>query len=89
MVEFLESKSFFDPNQFGFWSGLSTDPGVSFLTTFESYMLDNGMKVASVLLDIVKSFYCVDHFIFIAKLENCGFKGPFPELLSSFLKERT
>ena len=89
MVEFLESKSFFNPNQFGFRRGLSTEHAVLFLTTFVSDALDNGMKVASVFLDIVKAFDCVDHFILIAKLENCGFRGPFLELLSSFLKERT
>jgi len=50
--------------------------------------LDNGINVASVFLDIVKAFDCVDHFISNAKLENCGFRGPFLEVLSSFLKER-
>ena len=89
MVESLESKSFFNPNQFGFRKGLSTEHAVLFLTTFVNDALDNGMKVASVFLDIVKAFDCVDHFILIAKLENYGFRGPFLELLSSFLKERT
>ena len=48
MVEFLESKSFFNPNQFCFWRGLSTEHAVLFLTSFVSDVLDNGMKVASV-----------------------------------------
>ena len=76
MVEFLESKSFFNPNQFNFRRSLSTEHAVLFLTTFVSDALDNGMKVASVFLD-VKAFDCGDHFILIAKLENCGSRGPF------------
>ena len=72
-----------------FGRSLSTEHAVLFLTTFVSDALDNGMKVPSVFLDIVKAFDCVDHFILIAELENCGFRGPFLELLSSFLKERT
>ena len=89
MVEFLESMSFFNPNQFGFWRGISTEHAVLFLTPFVSVALDNGMKVDCVFLDIVKAFDFVDHFILTAKLENCGFRGPFLELLSLFLKERT
>ena len=46
MVEFLESKLLFNPNQFGFRRGLSTKHAVSFLTTFVSDVLDNGVKVA-------------------------------------------
>jgi len=43
----------------------------------------------AVFLDIVKSFDCVDNFILIAKLKNSSLRGPFYELLSSSLKERT
>ena len=60
---------------------------VLFLTTFVNDSLDNGMKVASVFLDIVKAFDCVGHFMLIAKLENYSFRGPFLELLSSFKKK--
>ena len=88
MVEFLESKSFFNPNQFGFWRGLSTEHAVLFLTTFVSDVFDNGMKVASVFLDIVKACDCVDHFILVAKLENCSFRGLFLELLPSVFKRK-
>ena len=56
--------------------------------------MDSGLHKAPVMsmlffLDIVKSFDCLEYFMLIAKLKNCGLRGPFHELLSSFFRERT
>ena len=88
MVNFLESRSFFRSSQFGFRKGMSTEQAVIFLTTFVNDHLDRGLKVASVFLDIMKAFDCVDYEILVKKLDNCGIRGKFLELVRSFLSER-
>ena len=87
--EFLENISFFHSNQFGFRKGMSTEQAVLFLTTFVHDALDQGFKVASIFLDIVKAFDSVDHEILIMKLENCGIRGNALKLFETFLRGRT
>ena len=88
MVDFLENKKYFSKTQFGFRKAMSTDQALLFLTTFVNDALDQGWKVASVFLDIVKAFDAVDHGILLVKLRNCGFRGMFYRLLESFLQDR-
>ena len=48
-----------------------------------------GLKNASVFLDIKKAFNCVECYLLVKKLENCGIWGNLLQLLSSFLNKRT
>ena len=80
---------FFYKNQFGFRRRISTEHAIQFLTTTINNALDHKLKVATIILDILKAFDTVDHDILLKKLENAGIRENALKILSSFLRRRS
>ena len=50
--------------------------------------IDQGKAVAAILTDLSKAFYCLNHELFIAKLEAYGFDHSSLSYIYSFLSDR-
>jgi len=88
MYQYLEDQRIFTPTQFGFRQGCTTEQANIYLTSIINMALDNGYKVATVFLDIVKAFDTVSHDILLMKCEIYGIRGPALSFLRSFLSCR-
>lgn len=89
MVSFMEKFSIFSPHQFGFVSGKGTTLLLeSFSDEIFSAFEHNSFSIA-LFLDISKAFDTVNHGILLAKLHALGFRGPFHDILKSYLYNRS
>ena len=72
LLHYLERNSLFFNNQFGFRRHKSkTDAILDFVgTTLQSF--ESGKNSLSLLLDLLRAFYCVSHPILLEKLDMYG-----------------
>ena len=86
---FLNKKSFFYVNQFGFRAKHCTDQAATVLVNSITQALNKNLKVAGIFLDMSKAFDCVDYEILLQKLYKCGIRGVAYSWFRSYLQGRT
>ena len=69
--------------QFGFRKQHSTIYAITFLNETVLNELDYNIGVCAIFLDFAKAFNCVNHEVFISKLEHHGVRGSVLSLLHS------
>ena len=74
--------------QFGFKSDSSTEKASYKIINEILQAMNNKFKVGGILCDLEKAFDCINHTIFLDKLEFYGIKGKFLELIQSYLRDR-
>lgn len=88
MVSFIEKFSILSPNQFRFVAVKGTTLLLeSFSDEIFSTFEQNSFSIA-LFLDISKAFDTVNHGILLDKLYLLGFRGPFHDILKSYLCNR-
>ena len=86
---FLNKKSSFYENQFGFRAKHCTDQAAIVLVDKITQALNKKLKVAAIFLDMSKAFDCVDYEILLQKLYKCGIRGVAYSWFKSYLQGRT
>ena len=89
LYSFLNKKSAFFENQFGFRPKHGTDHAASILVDKITQALNKDLKVATVFLDMSKAFDCVDYEILLQKLYKCGVRGVAHAWFKSYLIGRS
>ena len=88
LTRFIEYNNILFINQFGFRKFHST---LDALTRTHDYIVDErrkGNKIIGIFLDLSKAFDSIDNEILIRKLELYGIRGPYNELIKSYLTDR-
>jgi len=75
IVAFLIVNNFFNPKQFGFRSGLSTEDALLHFYSSIIKGLDDKKFSSALFIDITKAFDMVNHKILLQKLYSAGFRG--------------
>jgi hypothetical protein len=75
------------PEQFGFWSNSSIKKA-DFDLIYEILETFNKKNCGSIFFDLGKAFDCINHGIFLAKLEFYGITDGVYSLMQSYLKNR-
>ena len=85
--------SYFDnilsPNQFCFRKGHSSQQWVLVMIKKFKESIDKGHQFSALLIDLSKTFYCIDHKPLIPKLHSYEILFSYINLLSSYLNNRT
>ena len=78
----------FSPSLYGFWKNSNFQ--YSFLKMIETWKqhLDSGILGDTLLMDLSKTFYTIDHSLVLTKFEAYGFSGSSLKLLQSYLSNR-
>ena len=86
--EFIVTHNILSTRQFGFRKEHSTSLAlVSFMDKLTE-LIDKGLLVASLFIDLSKAFDTIDHSVLISKLEDYGIRG-FPlDLIRDYLNNR-
>lgn len=87
-MQFLNKHNFFNNNQFGFRTNMSTTDPLVKTSHFIHHNLDSKFKVLGIFLDFKKAFDSVDHKVLLKKLSYCGIRGKALLLLKSFISNR-
>jgi hypothetical protein len=74
--------------QFGFRTKLSTAKATLSLISETLDALNNKKTVGGIFCDLEKAFDCINHNILLSKLEFCGIRGKFNDLIRSYLNNR-
>ena len=88
LVNFIENNDILFINQFGFRKFHST---IDALIKTHDYIINerrNGKKIIGIFLDLSKAFDSIDNDILIKKIEKYGIRGPYNELIKSYLTDR-
>lgn len=89
MVSFIDKFAILSPHQFGFVAGKGTTLLLeSFSDEIFSALDQNSFSIA-LFLDVSKAFDTVNHGILLDKLNSLGFRGPFHDVLKSYLCNRS
>ena len=78
----------FSKFQCGFRKGFNAPPCLLAMIEKWRKTLDKGGETGAVLTDLSKAFDCIDHNLFIAKLDAYGFEKQSIEFLHSYLTKR-
>jgi hypothetical protein len=74
--------------QYGFRSNSSTELASFKLINEVLLAMNNKLTVGGIFCELEKAFSCVNHDIFLSKLELYGVVGKFNTLITSYLKDR-
>ena len=88
LVPFIEKNEILFANQFGFRKFHST---IDALIKMHDYIIHNrrkNKKIIGIFLDLSKAFDSIDNDILIQKLLVYGVRGPFNDLIKSYLSDR-
>ena len=88
LVDFIDKKNLFNPSQFGFRSGISTQDAIIFLSEAIYSNLNDRSSTIGVFIDFSKAFDTVNRKILLRKLYAYGIRGIALELIASFLTDR-
>ena len=88
MYQHLANNSILVDEQFGFRPKSSTMAAAFNLINEVLDALNSKKIVGSIFCDLRKAFDSVDHDILLSKLEFCGVRGKFYELIKSYLTNR-
>lgn len=88
LLNFLNRHEFFDPLQFGFLKGHSTNQAIIKFFNFVTDAINDGKFALSINLDVEKCFDSISHEILFAKLQNAGIRGTALDWFKSFLSNR-
>lgn len=88
LLNFLESQNFFNPQQFGFRKGVSTEHAINSLYKKVLNNLDSNNQVACILFDQKRAFDLLDIDLLLTKLQTYGVRGTASKWLRSFLSGR-
>ena len=86
---YAESNNLFPNLQFGFRKGLGTCDALLTISNTVQKALDLGQEVRMIGLDFSAAFDRVNHKALLFKLKQLGIGGPFFNILSEFLSNRT
>ena len=89
LYAYAESNNFFPNLQFGFRKGLGTCDALLTISNTVQRALDLGQEVRMIDLDFSAAFDRVNHKSLLFKLKQLGIGGPFFNILSEFLSNRT
>lgn len=89
IMSFLDKTKFFNPAQFGFLKGKSTEDALLQFCSLTMSQLDEKKCVAGLFVDITKAFDMVSHSLLLSKLEKAGFRGFMLHWFRSYLENRS
>ena len=87
-LQFLNGKSFFNKNQFGYLEGRGIDDALFQIVNGIQQTLDSGGVAAGLFLDLSKAFDSIDHRILLNEMQSVGFEGSDLKWLQSYLRGR-
>ncbi|MBN1252581.1 MAG: reverse transcriptase family protein, partial [Bacteroidales bacterium] len=88
LYSYLDSKNFFEKNQFGFTKKSNTTSAcISFIDKIQR-ALNEKKLVYTIFLDVAKAFDCVLRELLLMKLEQLGIRGKTLDLFKSYICER-
>ena len=76
------------PSQCGFRKGYRTQHGLLVVTEKFKEAIDKWDKVAALLTDLSKALYCINHSIFITKIDSYGVSLLSTKIIFSYLSNR-
>lgn len=88
LYAFLQKKTFFSENQFGFLKDRSTKNALELFTHFVYKYINDNKKVIATFVDLKKAFDTVNYGILLDKLSKCGIRGTPHALLRNYLYGR-
>jgi hypothetical protein len=74
--------------QFGFRTNSSTEKAINKLLDQTSTALNASHSVTGIFCDLKKAFDCINHKIWLSKLEFYGVSGPIHKLIASYLNRK-
>lgn len=89
IVEYFESNSLFNLNQFGFRKGRSTVMVLRKVVDFVLEALNQSQTCSSLFCDLSKAFDSLRHDVLLEKLKFYGFQGVELQILKNYLEDRT
>jgi len=88
ILQFLNGKSFFNKNQFGYLEGRGIDDALFQIVNGIQQTLDSGGVAAGLFLDLSKAFDSIDHRILLNEMQSVGFESSDLKWLQSYLQGR-
>lgn len=88
LLNFLDSRNYFYPKQYGFRKKSSTLSATMDILTRLQKQLDQSMLASGLFIDLKKAFDTVDHKLLIHKMERSGIRGKPLEWIMSYLSDR-
>ena len=88
LSEYFEENKLFNPNQYGFRTGHSTEHAALELVDKITSQMDNNETPINIFLDLSKAFDTIDHNILLDKLKYYGLDDTAIKLFRSYLTNR-
>ena len=85
ILKHLTKSNLLSTEQYGFRMRLKTDNAIYKLTSGILNAMNSKLLVGGILCDLVKTFYCVDHYTLLFKLKFYGISGKDLALYHSYL----
>ena len=89
IYSYLTKNNLIYNKQFGFRSNYSTNHALVSITERIRNLVDSGLYVCGIFIDLEKAFDTVNHNILCDKLNYYGLRGNVNKLIQSFLADRT
>ena len=89
MMNYIRKYNLINAKQFGFRQKHKTVDAIASVIEEIRSCLDGKTPSCCVFFDLKKAFDTINHSILLNKLDNYGFRGPFKNLLKSYLSSRT
>ncbi len=88
LLNYLNSKNFFNDNQYGFTKGKNTEGAISNFVEHIFRGFNDNMKTTGIFIDFTKAFDLVNHNILLNKLEFLGVRGNALGWFRTYLENR-